>query len=434
MLKVYLKQAWTLLKQNRLFSGIYVVGTGLSIALVMTLFIIYYVKFAPIYPEYNRNRTLVIQCMKRYPVGQPTNYMSYGGVYYPAVEALIKEVPHIEAIGGLLQTSQLTIRLAMPDGSTEDVAPMWCNAAIWRVFNYRFLSGQSFTEADEEAKAQVVVLSRALAMRLFATTDATGRTIRLAGNEYRVTGVVEDVSNATSSSAAELWLPMGFSPYLNHPEENDPNNLLGNCHLYILVDEAGHVEEVQNGIRMAFERRNKGDEKYVYDPEGQPDTYWMSTFRVANEKPDMKEIFKSFGYILLALIFIPALNLGGMISSRMDQRLAEMGVRKAFGGTNRAVLQQVLIENLLLTCLGGLAGLLFSYLIVFTASDWIFTLFDTFINNVGQPTHLTFEMLFNPWVFGSTFLLCLVLNLLSAYIPARHALKHSIIQSLNTKR
>lgn len=49
-----------MIKQHRLFTGIYVVGTGLSIALVMTLFIIFYVKFAPIYPEYNRNRMLTV--------------------------------------------------------------------------------------------------------------------------------------------------------------------------------------------------------------------------------------------------------------------------------------------------------------------------------------------------------------------------------------
>ena len=49
MIKLYLKQAWTLIKQNKLFTSIYVVGTGLSIALTMTMFIIFYVKFAPIY-------------------------------------------------------------------------------------------------------------------------------------------------------------------------------------------------------------------------------------------------------------------------------------------------------------------------------------------------------------------------------------------------
>lgn len=55
-----LNKRGAMIKQHRLFTGIYVVGTGLSIALVMTLFIIFYVKFAPIYPEYNRNRMLTV--------------------------------------------------------------------------------------------------------------------------------------------------------------------------------------------------------------------------------------------------------------------------------------------------------------------------------------------------------------------------------------
>ena len=41
MIKLYLKQAWTLIKQNKLFTSIYVVGTGLSIALTMTMFFHY---------------------------------------------------------------------------------------------------------------------------------------------------------------------------------------------------------------------------------------------------------------------------------------------------------------------------------------------------------------------------------------------------------
>ena len=51
------------MRQNKLFTSIYVAGTGLSIAFTMVLFIIYYVKFAPVYPEYNRDRTLVINNM-----------------------------------------------------------------------------------------------------------------------------------------------------------------------------------------------------------------------------------------------------------------------------------------------------------------------------------------------------------------------------------
>ena len=57
MINYYFKQAWTMIKQNKLFSFIYIMGTGLSIALVMIVSIIYYIKLAPVYPEYNRNET-----------------------------------------------------------------------------------------------------------------------------------------------------------------------------------------------------------------------------------------------------------------------------------------------------------------------------------------------------------------------------------------
>ena len=60
MLKLYLKQAWTLLRQNPLFSGLYIAGTGLAIAMTMIVAEIYYVKLAPVYPEANRSRTLYL--------------------------------------------------------------------------------------------------------------------------------------------------------------------------------------------------------------------------------------------------------------------------------------------------------------------------------------------------------------------------------------
>ena len=62
--------------------------------------------------------------------------------------------------------------------------------------------------------------------------------------------------------------------------------------------------------------------------------------------------------IVLAFLFIPAMNLSGMMSSRMDERLSELGVRKTYGATNMRLIGQVLWENLLLTCIGGLLGLL----------------------------------------------------------------------------
>ena len=415
MLKNYFKQAWTLMRQNRLFTGIYVVGTGLSIALVMTLFIIFYVKFGPVYPEYNRDRTLVLKPIKRYPKGKPENWNIYGGVAYYVVDQMLPGLPHVEQVAGSMIDFWGDYQVSATDVKPFKATPRFANGAFWKVFSFRFVDGQPFTQEDVEAKAQVAVIGESLAKRLFAAVEGvTGRHFAFNGRDYRVCGVVRDVSNATPETAGDLWLPLLNAQYIS--KELDRQGLLGN-------------------VFVVFRRYTLQDKDYEYDLMGQPDPYWLSTFRQDVEKaPDTMELVKDFLYILLALLFIPALNLSGMISSRMDSRIAELGIRKAYGATRRRLLEQVLCENLLLTLLGGLAGLLFSYLIVLTASDWILTLFDKNIYDTSLSTSLTPEMLFNPAVFGCALAVCVVLNVVSALVPALGAMRHPIMESLNTKR
>ena len=57
MIKSHLKQAWELLRQNPLFSTLYITGTGLAIAMTMIMAVIYYVMIAPVCPEINRMGT-----------------------------------------------------------------------------------------------------------------------------------------------------------------------------------------------------------------------------------------------------------------------------------------------------------------------------------------------------------------------------------------
>ena len=110
--------------------------------------------------------------------------------------------------------------------------------------------------------------------------------------------------------------------------------------------------------------------------------------------------------VVLVLLLVPALNLSGLIASRMESRLAEMGVRKSFGAGRRVLLSQVMWENFFLTLAGGLLGLIY----------------------------VSGEMLFAPAVFVIAFLLCLALNLLSALLPAWLSLRKPIVYSLYEKR
>ena len=113
----------------------------------------------------------------------------------------------------------------------------------------------------------------------------------------------------------------------------------------------------------------------------------------------MKQTVRQLAYVLQAQLFIPALHLGGLISSRMDRRLGELGVRRAYGATSRMLVNQVLWENLLLTLLGGVAGMLVSWGILLSARGWILSLGTAKWGGITYSVASLFlgpEVLFNP--------------------------------------
>ena len=125
-----------------------------------------------------------------------------------------------------------------------------------------------------------------------------------------------------------------------------------------------------------------------------------------------------------------------MISHRMECRLPEMGVRKAFGANRRGLLGQVMWENLLLSLLGGLLGLVLAWLSLYFSGGAVFSMLDTFPDPLPEGIKVSYgvDMLFAPMVFVVALLFCIAMNLLSALIPAIRSLRKNIVYSLNEKR
>ncbi|MEG1660069.1 MAG: ABC transporter permease [Bacteroides sp.] len=431
---LYFKQAWQLLKQNRLFSAIYILGTGLSIAMTMTLVILYYVKMAPVYPEGNRNRTLVTKSMAlhmRHVKQQMSSSLSYQSVrdYFYSQRAA-------EAVTAI-PSRYVNESVELPDNrGTQPVQTKAVDAAFWKVFTFSFLSGKPFSESDFKSAIRTAVLSKSMARTLFGEEEAVGRSFQMEGADYRVCGVVQDVSFITPVTYADIWVPYSVYPEVTKMKEW-AEGLLGNFEVYMLAPDANAMDALTDNIRQDIRKLNFSQTDYLVALNGQPVPYWKSVFyKYSNVPPDWTELLKTFGTILFALLFVPALNLAGMISSRMNHRLSELGIRKVFGASKGVLWQQILVENLMLTCLGGGVGLLLSYAMVYWGRNWLPMLFSQFESMLpeGVDTLLTWDMLFNPLVFGSTLAICLVLNFLSAVIPAVHALRKNIVYSLNEKR
>lgn len=416
-----------MIRQNRLFSCIYISGTGLAIAMTMTMFIILYVKFAPIYPEYNRSRTLVLNNITQQPHDTTSTDMWASYPSYRLVE-MIRKLPHAESVSGISMSWGDRDCEASTEYHTADVTMISTDSEYWKVFDFEFVAGKPFTEADVVSSAKTAVVSHSFAKTFFGSdSDALDRTFDFAGDRYRIAGIVRDVpASMSAATAADVWIPHSNS-------ENYERNLLGAYNIVMTVKTPEDADVLKAEVDEMLHKYSLQDKNYRFSTYG-PTVYWKNELR--DYGTDEWERIRNYVYILVALLFIPALNLSGMISSKMNKRLPELGIRKTYGATNRQLLNQVLWENLLLTLIGGIVGVVLSYLLVMASNDWIINLLNSGYNEkpVLLSGEISPEMMLNWWIFGLIMVACFILNIISAIIPAVMSLRHGIINSLNSKQ
>ena len=107
---------------------------------------------------------------------------------------------------------------------------------------------------------------------------------------------------------------------------------------------------------------------------------------------------------MLLFMALPALNLVNLNLSRILERASEVGVRKAFGASSRNLVGQFVVENLLLTLVGGMMGFALSGLVLSSFSWW------------GWARYLEFH--FSYRVFAAGLVLIAVFGILSGVYPA----------------
>ena len=441
MQTIYFKQAWQLLKQNKLFSGLYIVGTGLAIAMVMVVAVVYYVKIAPIYPETERMRTYYLEQVRVKNDAPDSKGMLQWSASYTALQEWFYPLKNVEVVSAVFEGRDESAFVQPADLSGDfPVAVKYTDPAFFRIYSFRFLEGKSFAQADLESGIRNAVITDELARRLFGTVrGVVGRSFSLNHVDCRVCGVVKSASSLTSRSYANIYLPYSVEPTYKEPVSYDPIHAYVGCYqLIFLVRDDEQAEALRNEVadlQRNVNVQNKG--KWQVEFWQQPVSNTAYAFQQNMQSDfDTWGIVKTLLLVMAALLLVPSLNLSGLISSRMENRLPEMGVRKSFGAGRGRLLSQVMWENLVLTLLGGLLGLLLAWLLLYVLRDWVFTMFDAYPETFSTfgAVRVPGEVLFAPAVFVGTLLFCLVINLLSAFLPAWHSLRRPIVASLFEKR
>lgn len=412
------KQAVALMRQNRFFAVISVLGTAVSIAFVMCVYMVYDICSANIAPEAHRDRMVYSGSGYSYRTENHSN--ANGGMSLGTARAVFDSLPGAEVVTYSPYSEMVYTGASTTKGVRRLLS--YADANMWKVYEIRFLAGRPFSSEEYAANRDVVVISERMARQEFGSaTEAVGKNLFINFRPLRVVGVTENVSSLFVWAFSDMWRP--YDPQkVGNPERSE--GLQGAFTAMLLRRPDVSPEEMKAQIAASVDRLNKGLREFTFELNDVSTIIERTFFRDFAVPPAV--IFVILGMIMLV---VPAINISGLISSQMSRRLSEIGVRKAYGASNSQLMAQLLTENLLLAALGAVVGFLLSCVLMYLCKDWMLGSSGTVIESAEQ-FEVSIFLFLRPGVFLCAFAACLIFNLMSVIIPAWNATRRDIITTL----
>lgn len=417
-----IKQILYDMRHQRMMTWVSISGTAIAIFLVMTFIMADDLHTVEVAPAVHRSR--IMQGINLHMSDPSDQYDgSTSGLSVDVARKLYDNLDGVEMTSYVMAWDE-TSDFSLPGEEAITVMNRAVDDRFWKMYDFKFIDGRPFDEAEVKANARMVVLSRSMARQLFGEEMVAGREVEIQMQPFTVVGVVEDTNPILGEVFAKAWrvYDIGFQA------QNEWDEMFGNTSVRLLLkpgtDPAYLKSQVKNRYKQLEAEASKLSEgmKPIYHDQPYTAEDAGAGIGGTNTTPDTESQRHTQWIIYAILIILPAINLSSMTRGRLRHRVAEIGVRRAFGARRSDIVRQLFGENLLITLAGGAIGLILSLLFMTFASSFLFTY------RVGFGTSLEVlnalpdvGMLFRWGTFFIALGICLVLNILSATVPAWRA-------------
>ncbi len=257
--------------------------------------------------------------------------------------ASIKRVPNVVNAYGVV----LTQKVAGYRDVVKNVLVYGAGAERFEIDKNTLSEGQFYTQEQDNAADQVVILGNKLAEDLFGQDEPLGQLVKIGDLNFRVIGVYKTMGGFNSMEDEAAFVPLVTTQ----------KKLMGVDYMTVIVAQMrdGNLGESTSQDITAVLRQNHR----ITDPD--KDDFIVQTATQALDT--FNTIFNGITILLIAIAAI-SLVVGGVgIMNIMyvvvTERTSEIGLKKAVGAKNSDILSEFLIESILVTVVGGGVGILF---------------------------------------------------------------------------
>ncbi len=297
---------------------------------------------------------------------------------------------------GLFDSAGKGYNLSSSDKEPEQVSGLRVTASFFDVLGVKPLLGRTFLPEEETlGKDREVVLSFNLWHRRYGrVADIVGKTIKVDAVDYTVVGVMpSEFEFQFWSRERELWVPAG---YTEGDKERGSNSFVCVARLKpgVSVDQAkAEMATIGHRLAAAFPKDNTRMGATVTP---------LDSFGLEGIKRAMVALLVAVGFVLL----IACANVANLMLARNAAREKELAVRRALGAGRLRITRQLLTESVILSLLGGIAGLVLA--------AWANNFLSTVLPH--NLVHLPFRSLNSIPLDGRVFVFALVVATLTGIL------------------
>jgi len=412
MLKNYFKIAIAVLKRRKFFTFISLFGISFTLTILMVLTAFMDNVINPTYPDLKRDRSLFINHVELQNSTKGWRNSSSPSFYFLTHYAGSMKTPEKMAI-----TSTGSSSNAYVNDKKIVMDVKYTDANFWEVADFDFTEGKPYSKAQIEQSQHVAVITERTKADYFGDQPSVvGKYIEADNIRYRVIGVVKDPPVTSNTYFAGLFLP-----YTLTKSNYKDTGHMGDFNAVLLAKSTADVDKMQKEYDQIISRVPTNDPGMdrLYS---NADTYFRDKVRGllgTGAKSGFERFMLMISLAIFLFMLLPTINLININITRIMERSSEIGVRKAFGASSKTLVYQFIIENLILTGIGGILGTLFSGLALY------------FINQSNFLMGLHLSMNFTIFFYG--LIACVVFGILSGVYPAWRMSKLAIVKALKAQ-
>lgn len=321
-------------------------------------------------------------------------------------KAIQAQAPAVQIVSAYLQRPGQVVHKS--DNHSTNLVGIDMNYMETR--NTKLTQGRFFTQDEIDSATPVAILGSTVQDELFdGNGKSLGERLRIQGNIYEIIGVFEPKGSEGSIDRDDQV----FIPLTNMSSRIVGNNAISGIAvngIYVKAKNEDELKSAESQVTNLLRLRHNLAVSSSDDFSIRSQTDVVNTFTT---------VVGLFTVMVVAIasisLVVGGIGIANIMLVSVVERTREIGIRKAVGATNSAVLSQFLTESIVIATIGGGIGIGIGILVAFAAA-----------------TMLQFPFVVSLWSIIGGVGLSFIVGLLAGVIPARNAARLDPIAALRS--